>query len=232
MKKPSKVGRTVVLAMAVVLLTHPGSARGDGPGGAATGGIIAGGVLLVDIPALVAGIRNAVAAANGERPGGGWLAVGYIASALSVVIGTAVVAENTRSEFHTIGGVMIGVGALSLISTIWAHTKPSAEAKALAAGLSFGEVGPAFQTKPQPHEVGVGRLRFEIGADRLGGDYRGFAQKASDPRECRDACASDLRCRAFTFARPGTRGPSAYCYLKDRVGISRPNLNYVSGIKE
>jgi hypothetical protein len=35
-----------------------------------------------------------------------------------VVIGTAVVAENTRSEFHTIGGVMIGVGALSLISTI------------------------------------------------------------------------------------------------------------------
>ena len=62
---------------------------------------------------------------------------------------------------------------------------------------------------------------IEFGFDRYGGDYR-QVETATDAtgKSCQAACEADARCRAWTYVRPGYVGPSAVCYLKNR--ITRP----------
>ena len=62
----------------------------------------------------------------------------------------------------------------------------------------------------------------EFSIDRFGGDYRNL-ETASEPSgaPCKAACEGDNRCRAWTYVRPGYIGPSARCYLKDK--ITRPH---------
>jgi hypothetical protein len=61
----------------------------------------------------------------------------------------------------------------------------------------------------------------EFGVDRSGGDYRHFDVPAdSGGKRCQAACEAEERCRAWTYVRPGYIGPSAACYLKNR--ITRP----------
>jgi hypothetical protein len=61
----------------------------------------------------------------------------------------------------------------------------------------------------------------EFGVDRYGGDYRHFEVPAdSSGKSCEAACEADDACRAWTYVRPGYVGPSAVCYLKNR--ITRP----------
>lgn len=72
---------------------------------------------------------------------------------------------------------------------------------------------------------------IEIGIDRFGGDFRNF-ETASDPSgsACKAACEGDTRCRAWTYVRPGYQGPSARCYLKDRLRPPRRKPCCVSGV--
>jgi PAN domain len=51
--------------------------------------------------------------------------------------------------------------------------------------------------------------------DRPGNDYRNFDVRDSDA--CRSACLKELRCEAWTFVKRGIQGPSARCWLKDKV---------------
>ena len=61
----------------------------------------------------------------------------------------------------------------------------------------------------------------EFGVDRNGGDYRQFELPAdSSGKSCAAACEAEEGCRAWTYVRPGYVGPSAVCYLKNR--ITRP----------
>jgi PAN domain. len=61
----------------------------------------------------------------------------------------------------------------------------------------------------------------EFGVDRNGGDYRQFELPAdSSGKSCAAACEAEEDCRAWTYVRPGYVGPSAVCYLKNR--ITRP----------
>ena len=72
---------------------------------------------------------------------------------------------------------------------------------------------------------------FEYAIDRFGGDYRDF-DIASDPTgaACKAACEGENRCRTWTYVRPGYLGPSARCYLKDRITPPRRKPCCISGV--
>ena len=53
------------------------------------------------------------------------------------------------------------------------------------------------------------------GFDLPGSDYRNF--NASLPLICRNSCGSDIRCRAWTWVKPGIQGPQGRCWLKNSL---------------
>ena len=71
----------------------------------------------------------------------------------------------------------------------------------------------------------------EHGFDRYGGDLRHFdiATDASG-RPCQAACEAEPACRAWTYVRPGYLGPSARCFLKERLTRPRHKPCCVSGV--
>jgi len=73
-------------------------------------------------------------------------------------------------------------------------------------------------------------LNLEYDTNRPGSDYRDFEIQA-DPARCRDACANDSTCRAFTYVKPGIQGQNAHCWLKSAVPNSSANNCCVSGVK-
>jgi hypothetical protein len=71
----------------------------------------------------------------------------------------------------------------------------------------------------------------EVDGNRLGSDYRSFDLPSDDPELCRAACDQDVRCKAFTYVKPGLQGPAAKCWLKDPAPALRLDQCCVSGIK-
>jgi PAN domain len=71
----------------------------------------------------------------------------------------------------------------------------------------------------------------EFSIDRYGGDYRNFetAPDASGAA-CKAACDAENRCRAWTYVRPGYLGPSARCYLKNKITRPRRKPCCISGV--
>jgi len=74
-----------------------------------------------------------------------------------------------------------------------------------------------------------GAVEFSI--DRTGGDYKNL-DVATDPAgaPCEAACKADDRCRAWTYVRPGYLGPSARCFLKEKLTAPRRKPCCVSGV--
>jgi len=71
----------------------------------------------------------------------------------------------------------------------------------------------------------------EFSIDRYGGDYRNFdTVPDASATACRAACEGENRCRAWTYVRPGYIGPSARCYLKDRITRPRHMPCCISGV--
>lgn len=72
---------------------------------------------------------------------------------------------------------------------------------------------------------------IEYSIDRTGGDYKNM-DVARDPAgaPCKSACEVDNRCRAWTYVRPGYAGPSARCYLKDKIPRPWPKPCCISGV--
>ena len=71
----------------------------------------------------------------------------------------------------------------------------------------------------------------EYSIDRTGGDYSNFdTQPAPNGKACAEACEAEGRCRAWTYVRPGYEGPTARCYLKDRLTRPRHKPCCVSGV--
>jgi hypothetical protein len=71
----------------------------------------------------------------------------------------------------------------------------------------------------------------EFSIDRFGGDYRNL-ETASEPSgaSCKTACDAENKCRAWTYVRPGYIGPSARCYLKDKITRPRHKPCCISGV--
>ena len=78
---------------------------------------------------------------------------------------------------------------------------------------------------PHPQQV-----TFENDTNRGGSDYRNFEVQAN-PAICRDECAKDPTCRAFTYVKPGVQGANARCWLKNSVPPASANTCCVSGMK-
>lgn len=74
-------------------------------------------------------------------------------------------------------------------------------------------------------------LTLEYDTDRPGADYRHFELPQAAPEPCRDACAGDPQCQAFTYVKPGVQGSNARCWLKHAVPPAGPSSCCVSGVK-
>ncbi|HEY0347836.1 MAG TPA: PAN domain-containing protein [Pyrinomonadaceae bacterium] len=72
---------------------------------------------------------------------------------------------------------------------------------------------------------------LEYDTNRPGADYRNFEIAQADPAICRNECASDSTCKAFTYVKPGLQGARAHCWLKSDVTTASANTCCVSGIK-
>lgn len=71
----------------------------------------------------------------------------------------------------------------------------------------------------------------EQNTNRLGSDYRNFAQPFHNLDVCRQACVKDAKCVAYTYVKPGFQGPVAHCWLKSAVPAAQANDCCVSGVK-
>lgn len=75
-----------------------------------------------------------------------------------------------------------------------------------------------------PHVPGM-----EFSIERPGGDYRSL-DDAPNPGACATSCQADAHCRAWTYLRPGYRGPDSRCFLKNHVTRPRVEACCVSGV--
>ena len=69
---------------------------------------------------------------------------------------------------------------------------------------------------------------MEDNTDRPGADLGHF--EVTRPSECQAACRKDTRCRAWTYVRPRTHGPSGICYLKNGIPPASRNGCCISGV--
>lgn len=74
-------------------------------------------------------------------------------------------------------------------------------------------------------------VTLEPDTDRMGADYKGFALPRAEPEACRQACASDSACKAYTYVRPALKGPQAMCFLKSAAVASTRSDCCTSGAK-
>ncbi|MCP4318906.1 MAG: hypothetical protein GY789_23650 [Hyphomicrobiales bacterium] len=70
----------------------------------------------------------------------------------------------------------------------------------------------------------------EINADRPGGNIKpGFPAVTSS--QCEGFCKSDLKCRSYTWVKPGVQANSGMCWLKNKRPGKAANLCCISGIR-
>ena len=113
-----------------------------------------------------------------------------------------------------------GLGGSNL-ATCWLknQVKPLVENRCCASGVKGAAL---LEMRPGPVENSI---------DRIGGDYRNFEIPANqDVAACKQACEGDNRCRAWSFTRPGYGGPTARCYLKDKITPPKRRPCCMSGV--
>jgi hypothetical protein len=71
----------------------------------------------------------------------------------------------------------------------------------------------------------------ETSTDRPGLDFRDFELTVPLPDRCEAACNEDAKCRAWTFAWPGKKGPRAHCFLKTGLPPKKPDNCCISGVR-
>ena len=86
-------------------------------------------------------------------------------------------------------------------------------------------------TQPFPQQ-GKSQVTMEFNTNRPGQDYKNFWLNTPDPGLCRDACANDPDCQAYTYVKPGIQGAKARCWLKKSVSAVQSNNCCVSGTKK
>jgi hypothetical protein len=75
------------------------------------------------------------------------------------------------------------------------------------------------------------RISMEPDTDRPGMDYKNFWMDQPCPECCRDACADDPNCKAYTYVKPRRPGEKAGCFLKHAVPPAKKNNCCMSGVK-
>lgn len=78
---------------------------------------------------------------------------------------------------------------------------------------------------------GQSNFSVEYDVDRGGSDYRSFDLVRPSHELCRDACAGDANCKAYTYTKPYQNAP-ARCFLKNAVPNPVPYRSCcISGVK-
>ncbi|MCP4666737.1 MAG: hypothetical protein GY849_10250 [Deltaproteobacteria bacterium] len=109
------------------------------------------------------------------------------------------------------------------------HDSPKATADDKVASMP---ARPTLPSRPLAREIKP-RMTTEFKTNRPGMDYRHFDLKEPLPELCREACADDERCRAYTYVRPGIQGALAHCRLKSGAPAPEQVSWYcVSGVKK
>ncbi len=72
-------------------------------------------------------------------------------------------------------------------------------------------------------------FRMTDNQDRPGSDFFSFPITKTIPQLCKQACINNVRCRAWTYVRPGVQGPDPVCYLKDPSPTPVSNACCISG---
>jgi hypothetical protein len=78
---------------------------------------------------------------------------------------------------------------------------------------------------------GSGAISAEDNTNRPGADYSSFELSVNNYLLCRDACANDANCRAYTFVRPTVQGTYARCWLKSSAPAGVSSNCCISGAK-
>ena len=78
---------------------------------------------------------------------------------------------------------------------------------------------------------GSASLTFEPDANRAGGDFTSFEVIGDRMEMCRDVCAAEMSCVAYTYVRPGIQGPRSRCWLKSAIPDATLDGCCISGIK-
>ncbi len=81
----------------------------------------------------------------------------------------------------------------------------------------------------KPGAIGSGSLEYNI--NRPGSDYKNYELSQADPAQCRNDCANDPNCRAFTYVKPTVQGTNAHCWLKNSVPEPVASDCCLSGVK-
>jgi hypothetical protein len=84
----------------------------------------------------------------------------------------------------------------------------------------------------QAFRTGGGNLTVEQDVDRPGADYQNFDLDEPRYELCRDACANDASCKAYTYVKPGMQALNARCWLKSSVPDPVPSPCCISGMKQ
>ena len=72
---------------------------------------------------------------------------------------------------------------------------------------------------------------MEYDSNRGGADIYNWKLEAADPALCRANCLAHGVCKAWTFVKPGVRGPDAECWIKSSAPRAEPNSCCVSGVR-
>lgn len=71
----------------------------------------------------------------------------------------------------------------------------------------------------------------EPDTDRLGADLYGFPLTQANAQACQATCDAHAQCAAWTFVKPGVKGPAAMCFLKSTIATARRDTCCISGVK-
>jgi hypothetical protein len=67
--------------------------------------------------------------------------------------------------------------------------------------------------------------------DQPGMNYRNFDLPSDDPTLCSTECDKDVKCKAYTYVKPGYQGSKARCWLKSDIPAVKQNSCCISGTK-
>ena len=72
-------------------------------------------------------------------------------------------------------------------------------------------------------QAGKVHVTMEFNKDRPDMDYKTVPLTDFRSETCRDACAKDTKCKAYTFGKPRDDGSKAGCWLKKGVAAVKSN---------
>lgn len=135
-------------------------------------------------------------------------------------------AEACARDERCLAFTYVRAGVQGRLPVCWlkTHVPGPAHNECCVSGVKVFE-GPAA---PAPEASGpMGPDEWNIGRD--GSDYAHFIVAA--PGQCREACARDGRCRAFTYVGASIQARRPVCWLKHSVPRATPRRSQISGVK-